>query len=178
MRIDQWSTNGNTMHSRKLITLFFLVAGCICFAGLSAAKDNDVVYQSGVHESKVGNVDINYLFQNYVGTIEADRALKERASEKDVVRNQIKEQIEALKAQADDSDALYEKVSELKKYDDETLASIAEERKVVLGQIFQKINSSISEYGQREGYSIIYNAGSRKKGKSITKDILKLLNNS
>jgi outer membrane protein len=172
--------------SKPIIYVTFLFAiGAVVMSIFSLMQNNEIVY-----------VDSIRLFANYKGSLKAKTAYEQKMA-------QWKANVDTLTNELNGSFAKYEKEkarmsAKEKKVTEELLmtkrqqlenyrAAVSEnaskEDQTITGQVTIEINDFLHQYGEAHGYDFILgatNAGNvvfAKKGKNITDEVLKQLNN-
>ena len=82
-------------------------------------------------------------------------------------------------ARGEKQKAIEAKMKELENFDEDTRKALAEKRNQVVKDIFQDIENTVKQYGERKGYDFIFSDRAtlyHNKGFNITADILIELN--
>ena len=137
---------------------------------------------------KFGSVDLSRLFDEYQKTKDYDKKLEgeqkikeaERVKKIDVVKDLQQKQAlandkdkEKIQAQID------EKMKELQEFDREATTDLRKKRDDLLKEILKEIEKVISDYSQKEGYTIVLNDRVLLYGDQsldITDPLVKILN--
>ena len=100
--------------------------------------------------------------------------LHAEADKKKAGRVEILKQITELRMKAS-KDALAAKSQELKDYDVKSLAYLGRKQNELFAPLFDKIESEIRKYGEKNKFSAIY-PFAQPKAEDVTKDILDAVN--
>ncbi|MBN1688848.1 MAG: OmpH family outer membrane protein [Candidatus Omnitrophica bacterium] len=144
-----------------------------------------LVYAEG---GKTGYVDVARVFDDYEKTKDNDRILQEAGRKKEEERDalvhevrQIKDELLLLDGDAKNSkqEKLEKKVEELQNFDRDAKNELGQQRSEIVREIFQDIDSTVQEYGEKKGYDFIFNEKAMiysNPANDATDDVLKELN--
>ena len=167
------------MKSSKFYFLFIL------FAIFTFAASTPAVAQG---LEKIGYVDLSRLFDEYYKTKDYDKVLEQKhktfEEERQVKVDKIQESIGKLGLLADDKKAdlesnIEEMKAEVLEYDRQKRTDLTKERNEKIREILLEIEKVVSDYAQKEKYSVILNDRVLIYGNQtfdLTEEILKVLN--
>ncbi|MCA9406270.1 MAG: OmpH family outer membrane protein, partial [Candidatus Omnitrophica bacterium] len=137
---------------------------------------------------KIGYVDLSRLFDEYYKTKDYDKVLEQKhktfEEERQVKVDKIQESIGKLGLLADDKKAdlesnIEEMKAEVLEYDRQKRTDLTKERNEKIREILLEIEKVVSDYAQKEKYSVILNDRVLIYGNQtfdLTEEILKVLN--
>lgn len=136
---------------------------------------------------KLGYVDLSRIFNEYNKTKKYDRILEDRQKAYDTERekkvNEVKQIRDSMnlvseKEKKSKESLLEKKVKDLQDFDREKTQDLRKERDEKMKEILKDIESTITEYAKRQGYTLVFNDRVlvyQEKSLDITDDILKTL---
>jgi outer membrane protein len=164
---------------KKIIVLLLIIT----FGLISSTH----VYAQGKNE-KIAYVDLTRVFDEYKKTQKYEKELKQRgktkASEREKKVREIKELQDKLSVlskteKEKTQNKIDKKLRELQEFDSQIQTDLRIERDNMLKEILKEIEKSISEYAQKNNYTLILNDRILLYGDKtldITDDIIKMLN--
>lgn len=141
-------------------------------------------------EGKIGYVDLGKIFDEYQKTKEFDKNLESKGVAKQGERDKMVAEIKKLrdeaellsaKAKEDKQAAIDEKIRALQDFDRITRESLRKERDNMVRDILKEIETILSNFGKKEGYSFIFNDRVlvyKAEGNDLTAQVIKALNDS
>jgi outer membrane protein len=164
---------------KKIGLILLLAIFCIFVANVSfAAKD----------VAKIGYVDLGRLFDEYYKTKEFDKILEGKQKDFESKRNEklelLRESQGKLALLKDDKKATMEEdiakiKADLLEFDKQGKADLTKERNEKIREILLEIEKIVSDFAQKEGYTVILNDRVLIYGEQsmdVTEYILKVLN--
>lgn len=157
------------------LVFFFLLA--VCVTGVYADKN-----------LKVGYVDLSRLFDEYYKTKDYDKVLEERTKTFEADRNEKIEKIRESQGKigllkdnekAKLEDEIEEMKASLLEYDRQKKTDLTKDRNEKIREILLEIEKVVSDYADKEKYSIILNDRVLIFGNetyNLTEDVLSILN--
>lgn len=145
-----------------------------------------IVYSADVE--KVGTVNISKVFDEYQKTKDYDVEFQRQGRSKQEDRDKLVHDVRRLRDEeallAGDvrdqkKEAIESKLKELDTFDSEARNDLEKKRNTAVREVFQDIENTLQQYGERKGFDVIYNdrALLYRKGKlDVTSDVLKELN--
>lgn len=159
----------------KIIGIFAIIMAFVSPAALAA-------------DEKIGFVDLSRLFDEYHKTKEYDKVLEEKhktfEGERQVKVDKIQESIGKLGLLADDKKATLEQEienmkAEVLEFDRQKKTDLTKERNEKIQEILLEIEKVVSDYAEKEKFSVILNDRVLIYGNQtsdLTEVILKILN--
>lgn len=139
-------------------------------------------------KEKFATVDIGKIFDEYEKTKKYDNEFQTEGKLKQEERDAIIHEVRRLRdeqallaedARRDKQAAIDAKMKELEDFDNEVRKTLGEKRNQAVREVFQDIENLMTQYGERNGYDIIFNDRAllyKDKRFDVTADILKQLN--
>ena len=139
---------------------------------------------------KIGYVDLAKIFDDYQKTKEFDKALEAKGTQKQAERDKmvadvkkLRDEAELLSAKAKEEKQVKidENIKVLQEFDRTTRDALRKERDTMVRDILKEIETVISDYGKKEGYTYIFNDRVlvfKADGGNLTPQISKALNDS
>ncbi len=135
-------------------------------------------------------VDIGKVFDEYEKTKKYDEQFQAEGRGKQEERDAIIHEVRRLRdeqalldkdARSQKQSAIDEKLKELEKFDEEARKILGDKRNTAVKEIFQDIENTIQQYGERKGYDFVLNDRAllyRNKKYDVTADVLSELSKS
>ena len=135
-------------------------------------------------------VDIGKVFDEYEKTKKYDEQFQTEGRMKQEERDAIVHEVRRLRdeqalldkdARSDKQAAVDGKLKELEKFDEEARKALGEKRNTAVKEVFQDIENTVQQYGQRKGYDFVLNDRAliyHDKKYDVTADVLSELNKS
>src|SRR3989338_8555678 len=161
-----------------VLTLSLITVLLTTFSGLSFAAA----------EKKMGTVDIGKVFDEYEKTKKFDQEFQLQGRGKQEERDALVHDLRKLRDEQvllsdekrpEKQKAVEAKMKELESFDEDTRKALAEKRNEAVKVVFQDIENTVKQYGERKGYDFIFSDRAtlyHNKGFNITADILIELN--
>ena len=161
-----------------------LIGSTVCFAIIVCGSMPSFAVEKG----KFAVVDIGKLFDEYEKTKKFDQEFQSQGKAKQEERDAIVHEIRKLRdeqallseeARHQKQGAIDAKMKDLDGFDEQTRKALADKRNEAVKSVFQDIENTMKQYGERKGYDFIFNDRAllySNKGFDITADILKELN--
>ena len=139
-------------------------------------------------KGKFAVVDIGKIFDEFEKTKKFDQEFQNTNRAKQEERDAIVHEVRKLRDEQAllSEDARHEKqalidkkMKELESFEEETRKALAEKRNEAVKAIFQDIENTMKQYGERKGYDFIFNDRAllySNKGYDVTAEVLKELN--
>jgi len=132
--------------------------------------------------------DIGRIYDDYEKTKQVDRDFQEESRQKQEERDAIIYEIRRLRdeqvllgedAKKTKQEQIDKQVSKLEDFDQEVAIAMKEKRNESVREIFQNIEQTLQQFGERKGYDLILNERAvlfRTENLDITEEILNELN--
>ena len=139
-------------------------------------------------KEKFATVDIGKIFDQYEKTKKYDQDFQNDGKSKQEERDAIVHEIRRLRdeeallsenSRQDKHKQIEAKMKELDGFDEQVRGTLGEKRDKAVKEVFQDIENTMAQYGQRKGYDFIFNERAllyKDKRFDVTPDILKELN--
>ena len=156
---------------------FLFLMGFIC--SMDALAGND---------KRFAVVEIGKVFDEYEKTKTFDQQFQQDGRAKQEERDAIVHDIRKLRdelallseeGRQEKQEAIDKKMKELDAFDEETRKVLDDKRNEAVKAVFQDIENSMKQYGERKGYDFIFNDRAllyNRKDYDVTGDIIKELN--
>jgi Skp family chaperone for outer membrane proteins len=165
----------NKKFTVKLVFVFFLFYLLSSVSGFAAEK-------------KIGVVDIGKVFDEYEKTKKYDGEFQADGRKKQEERDAIVHEIRKLRDEAallaegergGKQELIDKKMKELDQFDENAQKLLTDKRNEAVKVVFQEIDNTMKQFGERKGYDLIFNERSvlySNKSYDITQEVLKELN--
>mgnify|MGYP001582199729 CR=1 FL=1 len=160
----------------------------VFLAALSILLSAGLTRNAQAADLKIGFVDIAAVFDSYDKTKEQDSILADKSAQEKLKRDKMVEKVNNMKNELEllsdkqkqkKQEEIQEEITSLQDFDTQTKATLKRERDDMLRDILKEIDATISEYAQKNGYSVIFNSRILVYGEEqydITREITNILN--